>query len=104
MKFKTWQTGCFKLPHLESPHFQMGSLSAVASGLILFFRDTNFELLCLCCDLRTRARFEGLVCQGEINLWSWGFQDQSIFPLKAKKEKRVSLNNFLSTFRLSNTV
>ena len=28
-----------------------------------------------------------LVCQGEINLWSWGFQDQSIFPLKSQKKE-----------------
>ena len=33
MKFKTWHTGRFKFPHLQSPCFQMGGLSAVVSGL-----------------------------------------------------------------------
>ena len=28
-----WQMGHFKLPRMESPHFQMGGLSAAASGL-----------------------------------------------------------------------
>ena len=32
MKFKTWQTGHFKLPCLETPLFPTGDLSAVASG------------------------------------------------------------------------
>ena len=65
-------------------------------------RNLISESLCLCTDLRTWARFESLVCQGEINLWSWGFQDQSIFPLKAKIKKKSRsdpVNNFLSTCR-----
>ena len=35
IKFRTWQTGQFKLPRLEAPCFQTGNLSVVASWLRL---------------------------------------------------------------------
>ena len=52
-----------------------------------------------CSPLSVRTHgLKVLVCQGEINLWSWGFQDQSIFPLKSQKKRMSRLyrvNNFL---------
>ena len=32
MKFKTWEMGLFKMPHLEMPRFQMAVKVTVASG------------------------------------------------------------------------
>ena len=45
-----------------------------------------------CSPLSVRTHgLKVLVCQGEINLWSWGFQDQSIFPLKSQKKCLVCI-------------
>ena len=31
-RFRTWETGLFKMPRLETPHFQMADKVIVASG------------------------------------------------------------------------
>ena len=45
---QTWQTGCFKLSRLETSHFQLSLLSAVASGHQLVFTFCIFSEFIWC--------------------------------------------------------
>ena len=70
-KFRTWETGLFKMTHLETPRFQTAVKVTVASGHTVLYNtwDLKNYILCICTYIAIQWRCGQWNCDEQTLKW-----------------------------------